>query len=360
MRHACAPTRVLFVLKYRQQPYGSDWGDCKGSDKPLSSGLYNSARFMSDMLADAGFPTKLVHVGDGNDVHREVVAFDATHVILEAFWCPPYKLDDLHKACPNVKFIVRNHSETPFLAQEGMAFEWSLEYLKRPNVSLAPNSPRMLADTRFLARAAHPEWSDAELTRRIPYLPNFYPVDGPRHCRKSDDGYLDIGCFGAVRPLKNTLTQAIAAMIFAEKHGKRLHFHINGGRVEMGGSPILKNLAAIFEGNPHAELWSHDWMPHEGFRSLVARMDVVSQVTFSETFNIVCADAASQGVPIAVSSEVPWAPESCHADPTDARSIAEAMERGWAHRHHVLTDPNLAALRRYSAHSRDLWLSWLS
>jgi glycosyltransferase involved in cell wall biosynthesis len=345
--------RVLFILKWRDQPYGCDWGDRYG-DKPLSSGLFNSARFMAEMLQDAGVPAKLVHVHDGNDIHRELVAFGATHVIIEAFWCPPYKFDDLRAVCPDVQFIVRNHSETPFLAQEGIAFGWSFEYLKRPNVVLAPNSPRMLADTRALMRGAFPEWSAAELKRKVPYLPNFYPVDGEKFPRKGDDGYLDIGCFGAVRPLKNTITQAVGALIFAKTLGKRLHFHINGGRVEMGGAPALKNLAAIFDAEPHAELVSHDWMPHSAFRSLVARMDLVTQVSFSETFNIVCADAVSQGVPIVCSGEVPWSSPISRADPTDARSIACAMQRAWVRRN--WWDPNRSNLRRYSAKSRQIWL----
>lgn len=345
--------RILFVLKWREQPYGCDWGDRKG-DQPLSSGLYNSARFMADMLCEAGIPTKLVHVHDGNDIHRELVAFEATHIIIEAFWCPPYKFDDLRAVCPDVQFIVRNHSETPFLAQEGMAFQWSFEYLKRENVSLAPNSPRMLADTRFLVHRAFPDWTHDQLHGRVPYLPNFYPVDGAKFERKRDDGYLDIGCFGAVRPLKNTITQAIAALIFARSLGRRLHFHINGGRVEMGGASALKNLQAIFDAEPNAELINHAWMPHDAFRSLVARMDLVTQVSFSETFNIVCADAVSQGVPIVCSEEVPWSVPASRADPTDARSIAAAMQRVWKRR--CWWDPNKANLRRYSANSRAIWL----
>src|SRR6185503_21204160 len=115
---------------------------------------------------------------------------------------------------------------------------------------------------------------------------------------KTDDGYLDVGCFGAVRPLKNVVTQALAAIVAARRLGLRLNFHINGGRIEGGGSPAMRNLEALFAATPDAELMSHGWTDHESFRTLVARMDVVSQVSFSETFNIVCADAASQGVPI--------------------------------------------------------------
>jgi glycosyltransferase involved in cell wall biosynthesis len=351
--------RVLFVLKYRDQPYGSDWGDGRGG-QPLSSGLFNSARFMAEMLAEAGIATHLVHVADGNGIHREIVKFRATHVVIEAFWCPPYKLDDLHRACPDVQFIVRNHSETPFLASEGMAFEWSFEYLKRPNVALAPNSLRMWNDTRFLVRQAHPDWSDAELERRVPYLPNAYPVDRARHPRKRDDGVLDVGCFGAVRPLKNVVTQATGALVAAKAMGRRLNFHINGGRVEMGGSPILKNLVALFAEQPDARLVSHGWLAHDGFRRLVARMDLVSQVTFSETFNIVCADAVSQGVPIVTSAEVAWSDPASQADPTDARSIAQVMARALAHSHGHGEDPNLTGLQRASALARDLWLARLA
>jgi hypothetical protein len=350
--------RVLFVLKQRDQPYGQDysWGEAP-TGRPMSSGLCNSAGFVVEMLAAAGVPAQLVHVRDGNDVHREVKAFRATHVIIEAFWCPPYKFDDLQRACPGVHFIVRNHSETPFLASEGMAFEWSLEYLKRPNVALAPNSPRMLADTRFLARMVYPGWSDAELERRVPFLPNVYPVERSPCSRKGSDGYLDVGCFGAIRPLKNLVTQAIGALIFADRVGRRLNFHINGQRVEMGGGPILKNLRAIFDHTPRASLMEHGWMDHAGFRSLVARMDVVSQVSFSETFNIVAADAASQHVPIAVSAEVPWASRLSQADPTDARSIAAAMERAWIS--NSLAEHNRVSLAQYSDHSRHLWLEFV-
>lgn len=352
--------RVLFVLKFREAPYGDScgWGGEYG-DRPLSSGLFNSARFMAEMLAAAGIATKLVHVHDGNDVHRELVAFQATDVVIEAFWCPPYKFDDLRKACPQVRFIVRNHSETPFLASEGVAFGWTLDYLDKPNVVVAPNSLRMLADTRELAEAAHPDWHEADVERKVVYLPNFYPVLEPWP-RKRENHVLDIGCFGAVRPLKNLPTQAIAALGFAGGAGIReLRFHVNGGRVEMGGAPIRKNLEAILARAPGVELVSHDWLSHDDFRQLVAQMDLVTQATFSETFSIVSADAASQGVPLVTSTEVPWSDHASHADPTDARSIAAAMHRVWSHRHRLFgVDPNAAGLRRFSEASRRIWLDY--
>ena len=137
----------------------------------------------------------------------------------------------------------------PFLASEGIAIGWSLDYLTKPNVVLAPNSPRMLDDMRFIAATRHPDWSQAELHRRVPYLPNFYPVPAKIDRDRSNNGVLDIGCFGAIRPLKNQLSQAFAALMFAQRIGRKLRFHINGARIEMNGGPVRKSLDALFRGS---------------------------------------------------------------------------------------------------------------
>lgn len=351
--------RVLFVLKLRHEYGGYGWGGEKPG-QPLSSGLYNSARLVAEMLEDAGIPTKLVHVRDGNDIHREVVAFNATDVVIEAFWCPPYKFDDMKKAVPKVRFIVRNHSDMPFLAGEGIAVEWSFAYLTKSNVVLAPNSLKMLHDMRALARLRHPEWSHSELERRIPYLPNYYPVDDCDAPILDDEAHIEVGCFGAIRPLKNQLSQAVAAIMFADRIKRRLRFNINGQRIEMNGGPIRKSLDALFDGQPNAELICHDWLDHEAFKSLIANMDVVSCVSFSETFCIVAADAASQSVPLVTSEQIPWASASSRADPNSTEDIADKMFHAWTRRWATrFFDPNREGLKHYSARSKRIWLNYL-
>ena len=57
---------------------------------------------------------------------------------------------------------------------------------------------------------------------------------------------IDIGAYGAIRPLKNQLLQALAAIKFAESIGKTLRFHINITRIENNGDPVLKNLRNLF------------------------------------------------------------------------------------------------------------------
>jgi hypothetical protein len=362
--------RVLFVLKFREDTYGGadrengNWGDGgEEARRPLSSGLFNSARLVVGMLEHHGVPAKLVHVQDNNYIHREIVKFNADIVIIEAFWVVPEKFDELYKVCPNVKFVIRNHSETPFLSNEGIAFDWMLKYVQKPNVFMSANAPRMLEESRFLVQTENPEWTHEFVQVKTPYLPNYYPTENcpTNGANLPTDDFIDVGCFGAVRPLKNTLVQAIGALKFARRMGKRLRFHINGGRIEMGGQPILKNLSQLFSHFPQHELINHPWMDHIEFRKLVASMDIVLQVSFSETFNIVAADAVTQNVLTITSSEVPWSAPVLQANPTSSSDIAEAMYRAWEMRRSNSTfNPSLSGLSHYNKESEKAWLGYLA
>ena len=56
-------SKTLFILK-RKQNYNlsSDY------NIGLSTGLYNSAQFMNQMLLDGGFDSQMVVVNDNNDI----------------------------------------------------------------------------------------------------------------------------------------------------------------------------------------------------------------------------------------------------------------------------------------------------
>lgn len=341
--------RVLFVLK-RQGVYSNN------STTPVqSSGLGNSARFVVDMLNQHHIPTGLVYVRDNNDIHREVVAFGADVVIIEAFWVVPQKFAELKRVLPNVRFVVRNHSETPFLANEGMAFGWIAEYFKYDNVALACNSTRMLDDTRFLAHLSG--LSEDEIESRVVLMPNYYPIEKQELWPVQNSEFVDIGCFGAIRPLKNQMIQALAALRFVNKIGKRLRFHINSGRVEMNGNPILKNITQLFEAYPEHQLVNHGWLPYDEFRAVARTMDMALQVSLSETFNIVAADTVSLGVPTVVSPEVRWAAPCYMASPNSSESIQRVMERAWFyHKMFPTWNSNLRGLKKYNRESVKTWL----
>lgn len=356
-----APTRIQFILKYRETQYTNE--DGYNTCGTLESGLYNSAKFMVEMLnaQPQYYEAEIIQVPDNNGIDKEVTRFKPNIVIIEAFWVVPEKFDVLTKLHPNVKWVVRNHSKAPFLANEGIGFDWAIRYSDYPNVYVASNAKITNDEIAHLIKAHHPEWSMAQAKERCPFLPNYYPIERLRStdpCGSGSSSEIHIGCFGAIRPLKNHIIQALAAIKYADKVGKKLYFHINATRLEnQGSNQILKNLKMIFQNIPH-DLVEHEWMPHAQFLDLIGSMDFGLQVSYSETFNIVSADMISQGVPVIVSDEIDWMEGSFVADPNNSDDIVQklvvaniyAKAAGWV----IKNQENLI---RYNEHTQRAWAS---
>ena len=234
--------------------------------------------------------------------------------------------------------------------------QWTFDYLSR-GVAVAGNSPRVNRELRVMAAAALGLKGD-QLEKMIPLLSNYYPVSSKAiHQPQMIDGVIDVGCFGAFRPLKNHLIQAIAAIDFSERRGLKLRFHVNSGRVEMAGGNQLKNLRALFD-NVNHELVEHPWAAHEDFLKLLNQMDICLQVSFTETFNIVSADSVNLGVPTLVSDEINWV-HAPYADPTSSTDIVEKMAQVLTQRHYLI-EKNRENLAAYSRQSNSRWLSYLN
>jgi hypothetical protein len=347
------PSRILFILKRRE-----DYNPVSHSAVGLSTGLYNSAKFMQEMLVASGVDARLEVAIDNNCIDRLVTKHKPTHVIIEALWVVPKKFTILSRLHPKVRWIVRLHSEMPFMAGEGMAMNWLGEYIDFPNIDIGVNAPRMLDEVRTYL-SVKKGWTNSQANARIIYLPNYYPKEYKRKEFDYTKDWVDVACFGAIRPLKNHLLQAIASIKFAEAIGKKLRFHVNSGRIEMLGSPVLNNLRGVFEhlsGTGH-EMIGHEWCPREDFLKICATMDIGLQCNFSETFNIVSADLISQGVPIVGSREIPWATRFFNADPNDSNDIARMMLRT-----HLIPQVNVwlnqRNLDKYTYASNRTWLDY--
>jgi hypothetical protein len=349
--------KVLFVLKYRENSYDNNVELTSGI--LLSSGLFNSATYVNNMLVEHGYDSHLVHVQDNNFIDSEVTKYKPDIVIIEAYWVVPEKFDVLNKLHPNVKWIIRNHSNTPFLVNEGIAFNWTLEYVKRENVWVSSNHYYSQQEFVNLLKVVY----DTKVTKKFNktvYLPNFYPIpDEINYFTYEDRSSIDIGCFGAIRPLKNQMIQAIAAIEWCRRNGKFLRFHINGGRIEGNGDPIIKNIRALFSTIQNAQLVEHPWLPRDAFLNLVSTMDLGMQVSYTETFNIVAADFFSQGVPMVVSSEIEWVDSRLHANPNSVDDIVavidKALKPSW-----FPVDRTRSNLQNYNNNSIQYWREGLN
>jgi hypothetical protein len=322
---------ILFIIK-RTHDYDGD--------QVISNGLRNSAQFVVDLLMHEGIKARLVDVIDANGIDAAVTRYRPERVVIEALWVTPTKLDELAAIHHGVKWTVRAHSELPFLAQEGCAVEWLAAYEKLPHVEVAFNSGQTVED---LAGLIFSIW-----------LPNYYPLSRPRAERPTPHGELRVGCFGAIRPLKNQLIQAVAAIQWAKRKKRPLVFHMNGGRVEQNGSNNLKNIEALFA-DMEETLVMHEWLARPEFLELVAEMDVCMQVSLSESFNITAADAVGMGVPVVGSASVPWLTRRSQADPGSAASIVDALGRA----DRITVFMNHQSLEDYLAAARKKWLQWV-
>jgi hypothetical protein len=345
--------KILFILKKKEGLESDDL-----YSKAQATGLFNSANYMHEMLVAAGIDSAIDIAIDNNCIDRLVAEHRPTYVIIEALWVVPSKFDILQKLHPSVTWIIRLHSETPFLANEGIAMDWIGDYSDYQNIIIAANAPRALEEVRSYLQIRN-GWDRGTSCNKVVYLPNFYPMEfNEKPFLYSDT--VNIGCFGAIRPLKNHLVQAIASLKFAHKLGKKLRFHINASRIEMQGSPVLHNIKGLFEqldGTGH-ELIGHPWMPKNEFKQMIASdIDIGIQVSFSETFNIVAADLLSQGVPVLGSKEIPWLHGWFSADPTECDSIVLGLTKTY-------TNPYLNViehrrnLNKYCDKTRDIWVDY--
>jgi glycosyltransferase involved in cell wall biosynthesis len=308
----------------------------------------------SDMLEASGVPSKLVVIHDNNDIDREVTAYRPSHVIIEALWVVPEKFEVLTRLHPDVMWIVRLHSDLPFLATEGVAVDWIRRYIRYPQVVVAANSHRAWDGVRMLVAEPHQQWQADEILNKVWYLPNFYPVPSKVCVVDPYWSDLNVGCFGAIRPLKNQLIQAVAAVQLTQTYKKKnLWFHVNATRLEQMGGNVLRNMEALFN-RSGARLVKHPWMNRNEFLAQLKGMDVAMCVSLSETFCVVAADAVASGVPLVCSAEVSWAREGV-ANPFSVNSIVDALNHTLDHSEENVRR-NSEGLARHSKISRSRWL----
>lgn len=242
------------------------------------------------MIANNIPGVQLVEVDSAEHAMNSIQFLKPKKVIFEALWLTEQDMKKLRLRFPDLEFFLHIHSNIPFLACEGSALTTIM-------IAHANGFGLIFNDHRA---------SEAFSKYNAYYLPNVYVVSNPPERTKKDNPWLiNIMCAGSLRPMKNHLTQAFAAISYADARDKNLVFYIQD-RVE-GGSEILANLNALFRMHPRHTLMKIPWMDHHSFLKFLAQeIDIGMQVSMSETFNLVCADYVTAGVPFVCSGEVSW------------------------------------------------------
>lgn len=334
--------KLLFIIKQRYV-YG---------EKTKAYGLYNSCDFVARKLNEMGIETKVVQVKDNNDIDREVSKFKPTDCFIEALWVVPEKFNTLSKLHPSVTWHIRLHSKIPFLATEGIAFGWMNEYvqLRKHGVKilLSANNQELYDDLKELYPGC------------VTYTPNVYFPDEKKSEKivyHKDEKEFNIGLFGALRPLKNHLQQAIWADKFSKVINRPVAVHINATEHEKTNSntsSILTNIKNVFN-NSSNRLVEHQWYPHSDFLQLVKQMDLGLQVSFSETFNITAADFVYMNVPLVVSNEIKFVNKLCRLKTSDTENALNVMKLAYEYGNYGLNMTNKYLLDRTNKNGLTVW-----
>ncbi|HTW58862.1 MAG TPA: glycosyltransferase [Terriglobales bacterium] len=318
-------------------------------------GLGVSAMQNQRALSAEGYMAEVHAVGSGQELlalldgDRETATLahhvPISHVVVSAPWIPTQQLSLMAHKYPDVQFTVLSHSNVGFLQADPRAIALLREGADleraRPNFHIAANS-----------RALRNWWQAAYQTPML-LLPNMYPFEAARGRRTWSGGTLRIGCFCAIRPYKNVLTAAAAALeVGVRLRASDLEFWMSGGRTE-GGGTMAEAIHQMYVNVPRAKVVRNDWESWPQFLGTVGSMDLLIQPSYTETFNMVTADGIARGVPSVVGEAIAWAPKNWMAATDSACDLADravallhdpsAIEQGVE----ALNSSNEAAMREW-------------
>ena len=207
-----------------------------------------------------------------------------THVVLAAPWIATNELAAMAAEFAEVVFVVVSHSNVGFLAADPHAIRLLREtvdlQLATHNVLVGGNSKKFT------------DWATEAWGVNAVWLPNLYCTAEtfPHHERRWQGGALRLGLFGANRPLKNFLSGAAAAVELAARLRVPIELHLSTGRNEGGN---VRALDEMTEDIPNLRVVHTGWLSWPAFRRLLRTIDLVFQVSYTETFNVVTADAGA-------------------------------------------------------------------
>jgi hypothetical protein len=274
-----------------------------------------------------------------------------THVVISSpAWIQPIDFHHLAMRWPNTTFVQLNHSGCAYLSID----KYGIRNI-RAVASLAEqfHNVRVAANNERVAKFISALGTDCLL------LPNLYDTESfinPATPQRLGNT-LRVGSFGASRPWKNQLCAAEAAVMTAKALGCNLELYVNSKRPD-GGERMIESRAELFHGLPHGKLVDVPWASWPTFRDISARMHLLLQPSFDETFNVCTADGIAEGVPSVTSNALEWTPTSWWAHPEDPSDIMR-VGIGLLHAPSHAVSEGRTLLKKYVQTGLIRWKEWL-
>ncbi|MHB8407819.1 MAG: hypothetical protein ACYDHY_06850 [Acidiferrobacterales bacterium] len=326
-----------------------------------AGGLAANALHSVEVLRKLGIDAHLHPVADYANLSVAVVRdADLTHAIIEAVWLEPDMVKRLATVDrPDVEFVVRAHSKIGFLQVEPEAIPKVRDIIKLStefkNIHFSSNNDEFC---HALEEVYGPVLYLPNLFDMPPVsLPKPFPVDRP----------LRIASFGATRLLKLHPNAALAALEVAKlvasgligteaQDGFPLEFYINSDSTP-GGESVRRTIRELFKGLSWAKLIEVPWQPADEFRRTIAKMDLTFQLSTTETFCIVAADAVAEGVPVIAGPAITWVPREFQVE-IDNTTHAAQLGR-IAIEDYSIWRSELHGLEKFVEGAKRKWLSFL-
>jgi hypothetical protein len=297
---------------------------------PLVShiGLGVAARNTAAVLRQHGFWAEVWAVDNPNTLQKLIKdaqtqaqqngEYPISHIVISALWVPSAIISALAMAFTDITFTVLSHSNVGFLQVEPNAIK-----LLREEFVLSHG----LLNFRIAgACKRYTDWVPKAYGVNAYWLPNLYDLSTtptrPAPATWRPGSILRIGCFGAIRPLKNTLSAAGAAVEVATRLNVDTEFWVSSGRVD-GPVTVVNAVRQLLANIPKLTLKELPWCSWPEFRRVVASMNILMQPSYTESFNIVTADGVVEGIPSVVSAAIDWVPPHWQAEPDDVNDIAD-------------------------------------
>lgn len=331
---------------------------CKTGKQHHGRGPYNAGGLASNamhsvaVLRKMGVQANLFLVERLSDIIAELADTPSiTVAIIEAVWVKASDAIKLAQTFPHVQIVVRAHSKIGFLQVEPEAIPVMLDIIaaskKQKNLHFSSNNEEF---TRTLIETYGP----------CLYLPNLYDIEAaPRRRIHGRNEPLRIASFGATRLLKLHPNAALAAIQTAKRMGRDLDFYVNTDTTP-GGDSVRNTIKNLCKGETDIEvsLVQMPWQPADEFKETIGSMDLVMQLSATETFCLVAADAIASGVPVIVSTAIDWVPKHYQTNADLTSEVADAAVDTLKHEERA-TRRQLKALCSYVKNAKTVWGKFL-